>query len=115
MSPMQKTCFELRAALEKLFIRQSWMAELCGVNRLQVWRWCEGVAPIPAYVWTILALIEGVKHHEVLRGNLPSWEVKRHHVYRAAKDFKKLAKQFHPDVSGRNTKAEMQIINKFRK
>lgn len=112
---MSKTCFELRAALDGMFIRQSWMAELCGVNRLQVWRWCEGLAPIPAYVWTILALIKGTKHHDILRGQLPEWEVRKHHVYRGSKDYKALAKRFHPDVTGRDTKAEMQIINKHRR
>jgi DNA-binding transcriptional regulator YdaS (Cro superfamily) len=112
---MQKSCFELRAALESMAFRHSWLAELCGVKPVQVWRWCEGVTPIPAYVWTILALIKGVKVHDVRRGELPSWEVKKHHVYRNMKDFKLLAKRFHPDVSGRDTKAEMQIINKYRK
>lgn len=112
---MRKTCFELRAALEALYLRQSSLATLCGVNRLQVWRWCEGRAPIPDHVWTILALVSGAKHHEILRGKLPAWEVKKHHVYRRMKDFKALARSFHPDTSGRDTTAEMQIINRFRK
>jgi hypothetical protein len=114
-SQLPKTCFELRAALERHYIRQTWMAELCGVNRLQVWRWCEGLAPIPNYVWTILAMIAGKTHHDILRGELPAWEVEKRHVYRNAKNFKSLAKRFHPDTSGADTTAEMQLINKFRK
>jgi len=87
---------------------------MCGVNRQQVWRWCDGSAPIPGYVWTILALLSGVEKWKILRGDMPTWEVHREHVYRG-KDFKALAKRFHPDTSGRDTTAEMQIINRFRK
>lgn len=111
----QKTCFELRAALDKLYMRQSRLAELCGVDRKQVWRWCEGHAPVPQYVWTILALFAGHDKWAVMRGDLPAWEVRPYHVYRRAVGFKALARRFHPDVSGRDTTAEMQLINKFRK
>lgn len=108
-----KTCFELRAALEACFLRQSQLAQLCGVKQVQVWRWCEGKAEIPAYVWTILALASGKKPFEVLFKEMPVWTVEKRHVYRG-KDFKALAKRFHPDISGRDTTAEMQHINRFR-
>lgn len=109
-----KTCFELRAAIEALNLRQSWLAQLCGVKQVQVWRWCEGKAEIPAYVWTILALAAGKRPIELLFGeDLPVWPVEKRHVYRG-KDFKTLAKRFHPDISGRDTTAEMQHINRFR-
>lgn len=113
--PIRRTCFELRSALESLGWLQVRLAKLCGVKELQVWRWCEGKAPIPQYVWTILTLAEWTKGmDEALEDNM-TWDVARHHVYRNQKDFRMLAKRFHPDTSGRDTTAEMQIINKHRR
>lgn len=110
----QRTCFELRAALESFGWQQVYLAKLCGVKGVQVWRWCEGQAPIPQYVWTILSMAEwvrGIDEGEVFG---MTWDIERHHVYRNQRDFKALARRFHPDVSKRDTTAEMQIINKFR-
>lgn len=111
----QKTCFELRAALESFGLTQATFARLCGVQRKQVWRWCEGEVQIPAYVWVIFALSMGYDIFDVIAGSLPTFDVERHHVYRNQKEFRALAKRFHPDISGRDTKAEMQIINRLRK
>jgi hypothetical protein len=110
----QKTCFELRAALESLGWQQVWLAQLCGVKDVQVWRWCEGKAPIPTYVWTILSMAEGFDAMDIVLGQIMEWDVEHHHVYRNRRSFKELAKRFHPDTSRRDTTAEMQIINKHR-
>lgn len=112
--PIQRTCFELRAALESLCWQQVRLAKLCGVKEVQVWRWCEGKGPIPQYVWTILTLAEWVKGMDEALDADMTWDVERHHVFRNQKDFKTLAKRFHPDISGRDTTAEMQIINRLR-
>jgi hypothetical protein len=111
---IRRTCFELRAALESMGWQQVRLAQLCGVKEVQVWRWCEGKAPIPRYVWTILTLAEWVKGMDEPLEDDMKWEVEKRHVYRNRKDFKDLAKRFHPDVSMRDTTAEMQIINRYR-
>ena len=54
----------------KLHLTPMDFADLCGVHRVQVWRWCAGKVPTPQYAWTILALIEGVQYQEIL-GALP--------------------------------------------
>jgi hypothetical protein len=113
----RRTCFELRAALDKLFVAQADLARMCGVGPNQVWRWCDGKADIPQYVWTILALYGGAEPFEVLFGEIPRWKVQRHHVFgrkRGERAYKALAKRFHPDVTGRDTTAEMQLINGLR-
>lgn len=112
--PTRKSCFELRAALEETFMTQAILAQVCGVKQVQVWRWCEGKAAVPAYVWSILAYASGADTIQILTGDLPEWKVEPHHVFRNGKDFKARAKQFHPDVSGTDTKAEMQIVNSLR-
>lgn len=113
-NPIQRTCFELRAALESFGWQQVRLARLCGVQDLQVWRWCEGKAPIPQYVWTILSMAEWVRGIDDGDVFGMTWEVEKRHVYRNRQDFKALAKRFHPDISKRDTTAEMQIINKYR-
>src|SRR3954468_14103126 len=95
--PTQRTCFELRAALESMGWKQVDLANLCGVKDVQVWRWCEGKASIPQYVWSILSLAEWVKGVDGVFDM--TWDVERHHIFRNGKDFKILAKRFHPDVS----------------
>lgn len=81
----------------------------------QVWRWCEGQAEVPVYVWSMLSLAAGRDIFEVVFEGPAKWKIETHHVYRNDKDFKSLAKRFHPDVSKRDTTAEMQIINAMRK
>lgn len=108
-----KSCFELRAAMDKMWLRQTTLAKMCGVNAQQVWRWRDGSAPVPMYVWTILALLDGADKWDVKRGKLPEWHVNAGHVYRG-KSYKQMAKRFHPDVAHRDTTAEMQLINRFR-
>lgn len=114
MGESRKTCFELRAALEQLGIPSAAFARVCGVKPVQVWRWCEGKAPIPVYAWTILSLYMGIDPIAVLFGEQADWHVKPKHVYRNGKTYRVLAKRFHPDVTGRDTTAEMQLINKMR-
>lgn len=109
-----KSCFELRAALNKCLITQSEMARICGVKPQQVWRWCDGYTSIPVYVWSILALWEGCSKWDVKRGKIPDWEVRQSDVFRGGKNYLQMAKRFHPDLSDRDTTAEMQMINKFR-
>lgn len=117
MTDESKTCFELRAALEDLGLSQAQLAALCGVKRLQAWRWCEGKADVPTYVWAMLTLAKGRTTilQLVHTRRFHQWKVEKHHVYRNGKEFKGLARRFHPDVSGRDTTAEMQIINAMRK
>lgn len=110
-----KTCFELRAALDDLAMPHQTFAKICGVKPVQVWRWCEGKADVPAYVWAILTLAKGGKLSDVATGKFYTWRVRQEHVYRNGKSFKSLARRFHPDVSGRDTTAEMQIVNAMRK
>jgi hypothetical protein len=111
----RKSCFELRAALDALYIRQSMLAQICGVKPLQVWRWCEGRADVPQYVWTILGLAAGRTIWQIRAGDLPTWKVEHDHVYRNGKDYKALAKRFHPDASRVDTTTEMQLVNALRK
>lgn len=118
MGPKQtrKTCFELRAAIEEaaeMGVTQKKLAELCGVKEVQVWRWCDGKAEVPQYVWTIMSLFQ-IAPIEVVWGEVGAWKVKKHHVFRNGKKYKALAKRFHPDITGRDTTAEMQLINAFR-
>jgi len=50
----------------------------------------------------------------VLNGHRETWQVTKRHVYRRGTTFKALAKRWHPDVAGRDTTAEMQIVLRFR-
>lgn len=112
----RKTCFELRAALEEMQafgLSQGQLAKLCGVKVNQVSRWCQGTADVPQYVWTILSML-AMEPVDVAWGEVAAWKVERRHVYRGSWDFKKLARRFHPDATGRDTTAEMQMINTLR-
>lgn len=111
----RKSCFELRAALDDVGITQQQLAQLCGVKQLQVWRWCEGKADVPSYVWSLLSLAAGLDIFQVIWDGPTKWKIEEHHVYRNGKSYKTLAKRFHPDVSNRDTTAEMQAINALRK
>lgn len=108
------TCFELRAALEELHLTQRALARLCEVERQQVWRWCDGRAPVPAYVTVILSFIKLRDPRAVIRGQRAPWLVRRHHVYRRGQSFKTLAQRWHPDRTGRDTNREMALVLKFR-
>lgn len=110
----RKTCFELRAALEQEFLTQADLARMCGVKPVQVWRWCEGKAEVPTYVWSLLSAIAGMPVFALKDGEVSKWKVERRHVYRYGKTYKGLAKRFHPDATGRDTTAEMQLINGMR-
>lgn len=96
-------------------LTQAALASLCGVKQVQVWRWCEGKAEVPAYVWSMLTLAKGYDIDDLVRGQRYSWKVDPEHVYRNGKSYKALVKRFHPDISGRDTTAEMQMINATRK
>lgn len=111
----RKSCFELRAALDDLWLNQTEFARMCGVKPRQVLRWCEGDAEVPDYVWCLLSSIKNVDLNDLRKKRWHSWEIKHHHVFRGRKNFRTLLKRFHPDVSGRDTTAEMQIINALRK
>lgn len=113
ITPSRPTCFELRAAFDELCIRPADFARLCGVKPVQVWRWCEGKAEVPTYVWSLLAMFQ-YDPLNVLWGERPRWKVTQRHVFRNGKSYKSLARRFHPDATGRDTTAEMQLINEFR-
>lgn len=87
---------------------------MVGVKRLQVWRWCDGKSEVPDYVWCLLSAIEGTKLSDLREKRWHQWKVLRPHVYRSGATHRQLAKRFHPDISGRDTTAEMQLINAMR-
>lgn len=108
------TCFELRAALDDVRMMQSSLARLCGVDTKQAWRWCDGQNPVPEYVVALLSMIKCNDPSRVMRGHRERSEVRRRHVYRNGATFKSLMKRWHPDVTRRDTNAEMALVNKFR-
>lgn len=112
---MKKTCFELRAALEDVGLSQRQLGRLCGVAEVQVWRWCEGKVEAPGYVWTILTLIKGFSAEDVKSGYIHEWRVMRHHVFRRGLGFNQLAHKWHPDITKRDTTAEMQVLLSLRR
>lgn len=110
----RKTHFELRAALDSFYLRQTDLAAMCGVEKNQVWKWYHGIAPTPDYVWCILSALAGVKEWELRRKKWHSWSVARKHIFTGKFNYKELAKKYHPDLSRRDTTAEMQQINAFK-
>lgn len=111
---MTITCFELRAALDGLRITQTQLALLCGVEKQQAWRWCNGWNPVPRYVWVMLSMIKSGQPRAVLSGRLERWQIGKRHVYRNGETFKMLAKRWHPDTAKRDTNAEMEVVLRFR-
>lgn len=109
------TCFELVAALDDLGLTQSRLSSVCGVERQQAWRWCDGRNPVPDFVRSILSMIKTGNPARVIAGYRHEWAVERHHVYRGRQDFKLLAKKWHPDFNKRDTTREMQLILRFRR
>ncbi len=108
------TCFEFRAALDELRLTQRTVAALCGVTPQQVWKWCKGHSPVPTYAQTILSLLKTDEPERIVAGDSVDWHVERRHVYTRDATFKDLAKRWHPDIAGRDTNAEMQLVLKFR-
>lgn len=87
------------------------------MGKRQVWKWCEGKTDTPAYVWAVLSAMEGVSKADLLRGVRFTWKIHPWHVFanrQTIRTYKALAKRFHPDISGRDTTAEMQAINSVR-
>jgi hypothetical protein len=113
-TPRRKSCFELRAALDHFYLQSAELAAMCGVKPVQVWRWCEGKAEVPDYVWCLLSAMAGTSIDDLRRRRWHSWKIEPHHAFRGRKTFRVLLKRFHPDVSGRDTTAEMQALNALR-
>lgn len=106
--------FELRAALRVLGFRQADLMWLCGMSRDHACRIYNGKVAVPEYVATIMYLMNGESPWDIKRKQVVKFEVEHCDVYRG-ESYKDLALRFHPDRSGKDTTAEMQIINSFRR
>jgi hypothetical protein len=107
-------CFEFRAALEAVQMSHAELSEMLNVERSTVWRWFRGKREIPRHVMIILSALVGHDPRKLRSGSLHDFHVQRHHVYQGDETFHGLAKRWRPDKTGRNTKAEMQLILRYR-
>ena len=61
--------------------------------------------------------MEGVGRDDLRRGAWFKWKINPWHVFanrQQSRSYKAMVKKYHPDVSGRDTLAEMQAINAAR-
>jgi hypothetical protein len=107
-------CFEFRAALEAARMPSSEFAALLKVERSTVWRWFKGEREVPHYAMVALSALAGLNATVLRTGELLKLKVERRHVYLPGQTFKDLALKWHPDRSGRDTTAEMQLVNLYR-
>lgn len=114
MSKQRRTHFELKAAMREIQISQAELARILKVTQVSVWRWVNGVCVIPSYLWVVLALLAGQKPAHLRRGAVLEWIIEEEDVFAEGQNFRDLVKKYHPDVTGRDTTAEMAVINSFK-
>jgi transcriptional regulator with XRE-family HTH domain len=107
-------CFEFRAALEAAHMSSTEFAALLSVERSTVWRWFKGEREVPHYAMVVLSALAGLDATALRGGELQKVKIERRHVYLPGETFKDLALKWHPDRSGRDTTAEMQLVNLHR-
>ena len=93
---------------------QTDFASLLKVERSTVWRWFKGEREVPHYALVILSALAGADPDELRSGRLRQFNVQRHHVYLNGETFRDLANRWHPDLTHRDTNAEMQMVNRYR-
>lgn len=117
MIPKRRTHFELRAALRTLRIAPSELARACGVLPTTIWRWTSGLRPIPAYIWSLLALLDEEEPDEpeaIFLGMPKEWVIEHEDVFPNGEGYRQLVKQWHPDITRRDTALEMSVISEFK-
>jgi hypothetical protein len=107
-------CFEFRAALEAVKMSQAEFSDMLDVERTTVWRWFKGERKVPRHAMIVLSALVGHEPSKLRSGLLHDFHVQRHHVYQANETYVGLAKRWHPDRTRWDTKAEMQLINRYR-
>lgn len=110
----RRTHFELRAAMRETQVTQADLARAAGVSPITAWRWANAKIPIPGYVWSILALIDDDEAEAVLMGMPKEWVIEYDDVFPNGESFRKMVKNFHPDITRKDTNLEISIINEFK-
>lgn len=113
----KRTHFELRAALRTAQVTQAELARACGTTPVTVWRWCSGKSPVPLYVWSILALLDPEEPDEpeaILMGMPKDWVIEYEDVFQRGESYRQMVKAWHPDITRRDTDAELAVISEFK-
>jgi hypothetical protein len=107
-------CFEFRAALDAAHLSSAEFAALIRVERSTAWRWFRGEREAPHYAMVVLSALAGFNAKALREGRLQRLKIESRHVYLPGETFRDLALKWHPDRSGRDTNAEMQLVNLHR-
>ena len=117
MAHTRRTHFELRAAMREIGISQAQLARACGVSSLTPWRWVSGRTPIPGHVWSLLGLLDEDDPDDpefVLMGMAKEWVIEHEDVFPNGESYRQMVKTWHPDITKKDTAAELAVISEFK-
>ena len=114
MPKTRRTHFELRAALRETGISQADLSRALHVSPITVYRWVNAKMEIPGYVWAMLSLLDGEKRSIVIRGDTKIWCIEEDDVFPNGESYRDMLKKFHPDITRRDTNAEIAVITEFK-